>query len=366
MELFNDNLIRTYKWWEDNEQISHFTECGIPEDTMKKILATADLLEEIYPEMWDIQMTIEARRLKPRAVIKFPEIEITNSNDLKHTIYDLYFRFDLTAVTDDYFDDGRLKFNIDNLYGTRGKVSYGELTSGYKHSHLESSNFSDMKYTHFCLGSSEIEQAMVLINNSPELDVNLIRYFLLHIQTYINWESLEGGPYIKMKSIARRGEEGNLLEVKPEIYRRLSNSSYVPLYNTLSHDVDIDLDSKNAAIVIDNERFDDKVNHFFKEHFGSGTTDKYMYYRDENGVYFGSFGGVEKFKKEREPIIFQGQEVHLELVDEMPDESNIQLYLHPDIKQFIKNRIEYELRKKQAIIAFRQTRYSSADNRQNA
>lgn len=131
--------------------------------------------------------------------IYFPEIQITNSRGLNHTITDIYVR---------------MKFNSDGnmngmLQGARTSRTAIEKHSRYIHSHLPGST-GDGKWGEFCLGAgSEISLAVVnAAMYSKNSNARMYFEYLLHyIPIFLAWESLEGVPYRYLRNIEPPGSE---------------------------------------------------------------------------------------------------------------------------------------------------------------
>ncbi|MEI6186921.1 MAG: hypothetical protein WCP46_00265 [Alphaproteobacteria bacterium] len=146
-------------------------------------------------------------------IIHFPEFTITNSREDSHVIKDLYVKFCIHPRT---VEDVH-KVSI-NFYGTRTTLHLKEYASNYGHSHLPSGCLCE--YRGFCLGSSEFG----LIINSLLIEPTPEGWYLLFfsLENYLIWESLEGGPYIKMAGIGY-GLSSDSAQANVEFYRLLPN-----------------------------------------------------------------------------------------------------------------------------------------------
>ena len=136
--------------------------------------------------------------------IRFPEVIITNSKDLKHEIKDLFVGIQVTNVN--IF--GVSKGNV-TLVGRRGKVSYKEWCSHYSHSHLSSSY---NQWQNFCLGNSDI--AMLINELKLSFDKDMWYMLFYALPNYVNWESLEGGPYKKIENLSEGSRNIGYEQVK--------------------------------------------------------------------------------------------------------------------------------------------------------
>ena len=140
--------------------------------------------------------------------ILFPKIEIINSNGLFHTIHELFVRFNITVNNDSF------RIYESQLMGTRGARTLKEYASGYMHSHLPSCGHwcfpeDSEEWREFCLGASDSPMRMILNELSCEDTQDTIQFEMLCLQIaqYVRWESLEGGPHIRMEHIGTDEEQ---------------------------------------------------------------------------------------------------------------------------------------------------------------
>lgn len=166
----------------EHKKLKESTKISVVDTRIEKV---KELAEEIYPGNWDFQKRGSYYSL----YIHFPEITISNSRKKSHIIHDLYVRFDFKLK--DMSHTG-------NIYGVRGKLSYGEFNSNYSHSHLSTSyRFS---FGPFCLGRSEFSNTFMGLKADIWNQDNF-RKLLIMLYGYVQWESLEGGPHIQMSNI---------------------------------------------------------------------------------------------------------------------------------------------------------------------
>jgi hypothetical protein len=125
-------------------------------------------------------------------IVFFPEIVITNSKNIQHTIRKLYVRIRVGK-------DGLLSGSLD---GVRTCVTEVELNKRYFHSHLHGFNPTNIQFTRFCLGSGEINLAMSMLRS--QYDKINFTLFCLHLKNYVKWESIEGTPYNYIANIETR------------------------------------------------------------------------------------------------------------------------------------------------------------------
>jgi hypothetical protein len=166
-------------------------------------------------------------------IIKYDEIEISNSNDNRHTIKELYVWVYIDVQT------GRLTSY--ELFGMRTYLTVEEALAQYNHSHLSWNQIG--REGTFCLGSTEIRALLYECYEVYDHDkLTLLFYF---INNFVNWESLEGGPYSRIVNIGKAGREVGLPSTSLSSYQEalegyLSNK-YVPMlsYNDSNHEFEV-------------------------------------------------------------------------------------------------------------------------------
>jgi len=121
-------------------------------------------------------------------IIHYPDFIISNKNGTTHPIKDLYVRFSVELKTDG-------KIYLSKIQGIRGTMTPMEISYGYIQSHLHPYYGSDhvVNWQPFCLGKAPVELTRMVFNGEFNLDT--FELFLYSIETFIKWESLDGGPY---------------------------------------------------------------------------------------------------------------------------------------------------------------------------
>ena len=130
---------------------------------------------------------------KLNVIIHFPKLTLTNRDNKYHTIRDLFVKFSINIY-----------HKLDILEGTRTTFHPIEHQKKYKHSHLSAS--SDLSFKNFCLGSdAPISFTKILLEEEltkPNTNwTDTFLFFLNQIKAYVSYESLEGGPYIKISAL---------------------------------------------------------------------------------------------------------------------------------------------------------------------
>lgn len=180
--LGNFNTIKEFEWFERYLEYLNISYNGDIEDIISN---DRFLVEERYIPVHD---------LIKEFIVYYPEIVITNSNGKSHIITDLYVKFSF-----DYFGGLHCSFTIN-----RGSYSDQEWYSNYKHSHINSHFPGDINYFQTpCLGSGPINSNIAILKNTTletfsELE---IVQFLILLDDFLKWESLEGVPYKNFQNI---------------------------------------------------------------------------------------------------------------------------------------------------------------------
>lgn len=158
-----------------------------------------EIAEFFHPDCWSLDELnpstdyIPNNIYKYRLTIKFPEFIITNSRKNSHLIKDMYLAL--------HFSEQFVIYP--GLIGRRGTLTYEEWQSAYGHSHMGTGNYG---WASMCLGDSNtpLNEALSEASVTRKWNEDGIKKVLALLHGYINWESLEGNPYIKISSISRK------------------------------------------------------------------------------------------------------------------------------------------------------------------
>lgn len=209
--LDNFNNIKEFEWFERYLEYLNTSYNGDIEDIISN---DHFLVKEQYIPVYD---------LTKEFIIYYPEIVITNSTQKSHVITDLYVKFSF-----DYF--GKL---YDSFTINRGSYSEQECVSSYKHSHTHGSFPGEIDYFSVpCLGIGPIYSTITVLKNITletfsELE---IVQFLILMDDFLKWESLEGVPYRYIRDIG--GD--NYRTISPDRYpKRLSHYEILILEHIL-------------------------------------------------------------------------------------------------------------------------------------
>lgn len=262
-----------------------------------------------------------------RVVIRFPEIDITNSREDQHTIRELFVRLFI-------MENGYISQEIE---GARLAASAHEIFSNYGHSHLGSIFYTGYSgdtigYNSFCTGTGEIGSIINFYNANTRVEQAVS--LLLMLKSYLSWESLEGGPYRLMSEIGVKNYtlyEPTKTELEGFFYVLKNERTKTELLSKLNWVI-----TDGAMKLIDDQNFENLL--FSRlENYGYST---FLVFRNEAGQPFYSNETDISFLLENPSFLeFRGEKINFTLVGELPN-INKQLYCHPQIKSYVKQQLE--------------------------
>lgn len=143
--------------------------------------------------------------------VHFPHLVIKNSEGAEHPIMDLFTRTRVQNIRpeNDYKCDVYFQ-------GRRTTYSLKEMYSGYTHSHLPGSEYG---FYDFCTGSSYYNTLLYDLPLKPTEEAWLMLF--MGMENFVSWESLEGGPYRKIREIGGMEEDVNDSKVQQELKKIL-------------------------------------------------------------------------------------------------------------------------------------------------
>jgi hypothetical protein len=327
-----------------------------------KIDNIAEVLESIYPERWDVLLVKRELRVKNRRgnytttyaaefpftlefIIHFPLINITNTEQEKHVIRDLYIK-----LTPCQAGNGS-GLTFENIQGRRMTANKEEIYSKYQHSHLPSRDYKvypindidhgAFRWRGFCLGESEIRQVFTML--SSKYNEGTFRLLLLQLEEYVNWESIEGTPHIHMRNVV-----GNFK------LDSLDTHSIVNYANAIGErevkkEVDFILEG-NQVKILQNEKFEeylrlyDSHNHYSTDVIARvDSKGRYYQYRffsaDISSIHLSSEEELKGIG-----FMFREQRVDFKIVEDVNQEVDRKFYIHKQIKEYVKNTIEERIK----------------------
>ena len=258
-------------------------------------------------------------------IIRFPEFNIKNRNKRSHKIKNLF-----VVCCFNICNEGKISMN-NQIYGNRSEYTSAEFKSKYRHSHLSTSGFK--KFTYFCLGegtSMSTALAELNMNFCPER----FELFLHLLNSYVRYESLEGGPFIKMERITLESST-----TEPTVDVDVERIEYLSL---ISEDLDNDL-----PIYFDsfkNRYAFNCCDESYLKALGSITVNPYV--KNSSGGYtrYSSSDGAlltesEKSRERKPMLLFRNETIYSEVIDEVDKEKEnvveVTKYPKPEIAKRI-------------------------------
>ena len=357
-------------------------------ELMGSIGSMIEELQFVFPDRWDIQFErqfVKSRQhtslsepyifykktmLKAEFVIHFPVIEITNTKEMKHAINDLYVK--LISDVEKFEGEEPQKLTIKSFRGKRMSATKDEIMCNYQHSHLPGKNYvisterysygqnSDTIYSRiknltndfttyqkFCTGVSEINNITAMLVS--RYDANTFKMFLMQLDLYLGWESIEGRPHRYMKDVIGKAEANDVsTRACKEFFEKIPKEK-----------TDIDFTIKSGDIkIVDNEKFEDflkyKKSKNFRDYKPDFTQDCFCY-KDELGEYFSIRVQIEDIPDCFLSLLkdlasrnwyFKGNLIEFKLLQEkeITEEVNKPFYVHYKIKEYARTRIEESIK----------------------
>lgn len=332
-----------------------------------------DIVEEILPGQCDIQLEFYPSYIEHintyghntaqnvhtvfdkfkvsniNIIIHYPEISIRNSKEETHTIKDIFVRISISLHKKNYYNRDNIEYEIHTIEGVRSTVSYKEYISDYAHSHLPRkpwltmNNGGHLNFNNFCTGEGDIDKTIKIVQedlneNKSNSTFEDFRLLLLQIQPFLEWESLEGTPYMNIKNIGNPKIKSIDNLVNPAVASDIAEQFRFKSYQNIPK---LNWEFRNGEYYIrDDEVFED----FFPQYVTKNTL--FYLFKNERGEYFKNdrinITVVNNFKKEWMP--FRGIRVPFVVLPPQEDDKAIDLkiYIHPKIKKYVKSRLESE------------------------
>lgn len=290
---------------------------------------------------------LREKRINSCLLIRFPSFDIVNRNRQTHSMKDLWvlIPFDTKKIKAPNTDILVKTLCIQaNLWGCRSTQTSAEHLSGYRHSHLTSNSSGDKKFTSFCLGgSSSISISVAELSNY--FSVERFELFLYELSAYVKYESIEGGPYIRMENIGKKRQSYSTrsmdydLEYRTFMLEAIGNNIKIGKKFVLP----IEYNSLKKQYVL-NEN-----NEAFLQFLGRTTTQPQV--KDANGALVGlnetrkQYTPEEKGKFKHKMFRLPDGDEYFSIEDptDEVEEDDVIRYPLPDLVDFIKNRVEREL-----------------------
>lgn len=144
------------------------------ENSNEEILIS--LLDSIYPGKYS--------KTGQNVIIHWDRVTITNSQGSSHVMHDFYIELKFES------DFLRLR----EMRGLRASFTLKEYwnTNPYTFSHLSTGEFG--RWGYLCLGHTALSNMYTYLRSGEGTSM-ILEAFLLQLDSYVRWESREGGPY---------------------------------------------------------------------------------------------------------------------------------------------------------------------------
>jgi len=275
----------------------------IRKESPQNINDVYQIAKEVYPED---RVELSGNSI----IIYFPHVRITNGKrNQSHDIYDIFVKLDVKFIT------SKNGVNVD-MYGKRMSYTLDELKSSYCHSHL---SFNGCEWGNFCLGSSQfaiIKRNMYIDEGNTNTNWKLMFY---SIPKYLEWESIEGGPYRLIEQIKPYDQGGNI---------GFNFNNYKSIFKEFPLDL---LDATSSGISINNTL---GFNNFIKQKSPLKTLkkDSTSIKNELTKAYYDQFG--------RAYITFNGKKIPFKVIEKEVEEKIQPSEVSSDVISMFKAHIE--------------------------
>jgi len=311
---------------DEMESLDEFVKETIEENSNKKTEETdveetiAEIAEDVFPEnsfyTTNRETFISSINCESipyshsYLIIRFPEFYIKNRENRSHKIKNLF-----VVCCFDICNEGKISM-LSKIYGNRSEYTSAEFKSHYRHSHLSRSGHR--QFTYFCLGEgTSMSTALAELNMKfcPER----FELFLHLLNSYVRYESLEGGPFIKMEKITLKSST-----IEPTVDVEVERIDYLSL---ISEDLDNDL-----PIYFDpfkNRYAFNCCDESYLKALGSITVNPYVKNSEGGYTRYSSSEGVlltesEKLRERKPMLLFRNETIYSEVIDEVnEDKENV-------------------------------------------
>lgn len=318
-------------------EMSSVQELPTDDDILSQVTVA---LEAIWPDKWDVQLVGERYHI----IIHFPHITVSNGKNMTTDIQDLYVK---------------LEFNQANwtcatsMEGRRGTFTYPQYKSSYSHSHLPRSTGGS--WGRFCLGSSEMSAIQAEWRmDGHAFDIIEFELWMYQLDAYVRWESLGGGPHIRMASISVTGAETSI----SDRYKSQALFCFVKVAreNDLSFPLDYDKSTSRFTISeIELEKFILKHEELLTTYDNLivpnrwNETDLWVKWDGQKHIYGNpdwvrikrNIGEYNKTTSADYTFLFKGETIRPKILPyDAPDSDNLTSVPHPQLVKYIKVQLE--------------------------
>lgn len=335
------SITKKYSWIKRmvrNDKIHNLKNKKEKQLYLKFITDLISCLNIVYKDNWDIELNKIDNQYELVPIVLFPKITLTNSQKENKVIKNLIISFHIRKNKERFF--------ISELRGTKYFFTDIDFYLKYIHSHIETFRSNFYEAQKFCTGLGEAFKSLFNISESD--DKNNIMYFLLSLESFVKWESLEGGTHIKMNNTFAENSYGEYCGYN--IYIHLDDIEQ--LLNSLEKDIPIEFTVNNGKYeILDTKELNEYLKNCilnktnFSQSYFVRQTGYRQYSRVENVIKNTDILKVEINDSDLPYIYIQGKKIELKVVKEKYRCKNEDYIIHPKFKkQFFKEleRITYE------------------------
>lgn len=395
--MIQREILKKHCWWKDLSWLKKRINKRLVNNNVDILIEQLiPILDNVYGNNWDIQfefinpsldyMDYELNTENPKhkynglvpytmnIIIHYPEITITNTFNLEHTIKDLYVRIPMFICNLRKTSSGEGSYNkpfIKKIEGSRFTCNKLEYLSGYLHSHLNKRSKYDFceEFYEFCIGEGPMTLLVGQLNellseiptrsNNLKLDLNLFELYFRHINNYVKWESLEGGPYIRIEKINYVNKLNINLNYRDSDLRYIFNF-FKSKIKDLELNFTFNINNELINIVINDTFYniinnilqhqltiEKKVKDDWNDNWTINSNYQILYLKDSNDIFYStnynlSFMSVDinTYKHNlRSKSYFRNEEINFKLEEVENNQVDNKQYLHPHIYNYIKEQI---------------------------
>lgn len=347
--------------WKDGEwlqeQVVNGTLHSLFLDYLSRIIK---ILDEVYIGKWSMDIDVKRfdnlynlRNCRSKIelyispVILYENITIKNSQKKSLNIKNIFVKIPLNL------NIGKLHFN--GIQGRRGSLSYNEYSQTYFHSHLPKFKKEEpLMYQSFCTGSGEINFMTSKLNN--EYTDSMFKTLLFHLQGYLEWESLEGRPHISLNDLFLKSKSNDLAYYSnqhcEQFVQNIIQDKKIVKKKFDINEIDLDWYFIDGLYRIkDNNKLEEfckwktsYINNELIKLEKKDYTSGLICYKDETGNYYPSNATIDTITIPDDYIPFKGKKYKLEVTGVL-DDSNRPFFIHPKIKKYVREYLEYIVNK---------------------
>lgn len=172
--------------------------------------------------------------IKPRIffVIRYNNVTVSNEEGESAYLGDLMCTFYIqdNMIPYKHPEGYKRDLKVSNLYMTRISYSPEHFATSFVHPHCKplSLNINKIYFSHCCLGRGPLSELIMNFNSEIIIDTyELVMLYSANIDSFVNVESLKGGPYIKISSVKSYSFSANEYNMQRYIVDHFVSSSSI-------------------------------------------------------------------------------------------------------------------------------------------